>query len=160
MSDTTWFEELYKDSYWKLLRYARSLGGQEFSNLDFEQCVQEAFVVLWAKRAELMRHPNIDGWLRVAVRNKLHDHARYLRRHAAMDMEGLLTHGVVAVELPGADELAIRILDIVGEKTYGMLMAYYAPRSDPLSLAQAYGISRDALKMRVARAVCKIRRRI
>lgn len=66
------FEDLFALHYQPLIKYGSSLVGydEQFFHC-IEECVQEAFVVAYQSFEYLKTHPNVAGWLRITLENRI-----------------------------------------------------------------------------------------
>lgn len=68
MDRSAWVEGLFREEYPKLVSFAN----KRLQNEDqAQELVQETFKLLWEKSESLMDHPNIRGWLRSTLKNKM-----------------------------------------------------------------------------------------
>ena len=84
MDERAWFEQTYAEYADFLYRIGRRLlaGRSEDALYD---AIQDVFLTMWNKRAELMAHPNPGGWLVTALKYRLlSDGRRTARRGTAL----------------------------------------------------------------------------
>lgn len=162
LHDHEWYETLYQEMYPPLRRYLLGLLKTNLADaqLEIDDCIHNSFVLLWEKRATLINHPNIRGWLYITSRNKLSDQAKHLRiremRRAFSLDETLLGDSPNPSRRYTDAQIAI-ISGIIGEEILAILEKYYDKNTPRKELAQQCGISVDALNMRVLRWIRKIR---
>jgi len=77
MRDAESFDDFYRGTSVRLMRYGTALVGDP---VEAQDLVQEGYARAWWRWAEVSRHPNPEGWLRVTVGRLAVDRYRRLRR--------------------------------------------------------------------------------
>jgi RNA polymerase sigma factor (sigma-70 family) len=129
-----------------------------------EDAAQEAFLTAWRKFHDLREPERLRPWLAQIARNAALGHLRRTRGHEALDESVLLVD-----ESPGPDESAASKEEtaLVGEalsklpELYRLpLVLYYRQEQSVREVAEALGVSEDAVKQRLARGREMLRERM
>ena len=150
MGAEEYLEEIYRDMYPLLLRYAQS--ALEGDALLAEEVVQEGFVIAWGKVNVLMGSPNPQGWMVETVKHVIQNtrRSREKSRRAAEAAAAVATMEVVL----HTDEEQVDLLygDLAGDEGYELMKEYALEDKTVGALAQARGITAEACKKRLQRA--------
>lgn len=165
-TDEKWLREIYNGMYQPLYRHLLGLIKTTYSGaqVDIEDCIQDAFVLLWEKREKLICHPNILGWLYITSSNRLKDQIKAINtrnKHQAfsIDESNAGEDRVFLTErLPfSVEDRAADIIETIGDGAYQILLKYFDANCSKEELAERSNISLGALKMRITRLMRKIR---
>ena len=159
-----WFETTYHQYADFLTRISRRLltDGNEDALYD---AIQETFLLLWDRRAELQSHPNIGGWLVEAVKFRiLGSRAKVTRRalrHAySLDEEDAMQPQDSAALSPEQNAVLQNRLDqlreLLGEENASLFIDYTLNGYSAKDLAQRYGVSESCIWMRISRMKKKL----
>lgn len=157
---------MYQPLYWHIVGNLKT--NHADLQIEIDEIVQDSFLLLWTKRKTLENHPNIKAWLYITSDNKLKDAVKASRirrmRHAfslnyTSDAGEILDSFVIQSlnNPPSIEDQAALIMEIVGDETYVILRDYYDKNISNEDLAKRYSLSRNALKMRIARLLKHIR---
>lgn len=154
--DIRWFEAIYEAYAAQHFRAGRKILGAEGSDEDVSDLLQDVFLLLWKKREEMTGHPNIGGWIMMALKYRAVDLAKGKRRRAVHSVS-------VAENLERPDSalspeqellLAERMQEIrrlLGEENAALLIAYTLGGHSARELGQRYGLSETNVYKRVSR---------
>lgn len=152
MEAEEYLEQLFRDMYPRLLRYAQV--ALEGDVLLAEEAVQEAFAIAWGKVTVLMSSPNPQGWMMETLKHVIQAtrRSRDRARWAAQAAEE-------AGEMAATDEENLDTIygDLVGQAAYELMKAYALEHQSVDELARARGISLEACKKQVQRARKKLK---
>lgn len=158
-------EALYREEFPRMVKYAARMLGHEDAA---QELVQESFRVLWENVGELVYHPNIRGWLRQTLKNKMMNYwtagRTNLRRFVTYDEEKL--------QIPGGqspEEICTRltekeILQVarerLSEKNYRHLVRLTVDGASHATVAKEFGITVIASEKRLERSRRALKREI
>lgn len=129
-----------------------------------EDAAQEAFVAAWKKIEGLREPARLRAWLSQIARNAALAHRRGQRVHEGLDHLALLED-----EAPGPDDVVARqedtalvreLLARLPELYRTPLVLYYREGQSVCAVAEALGVSEDAVKQRLARGREMLRDRV
>ncbi len=129
-----------------------------------EDAAQEAFLTAWRKFHDLREPERLRAWLAQVARNSALGHLRRTRRHDSLE-----TAPILADESPGPDEAAaieeeaalVRESLAKLDETYRLpLILFYREGQSVRAVADALGLSEDAVKQRLARGREMLRDRL
>lgn len=170
MRHTKWFSKCYRSSYDKLRKqlFTSSLiAGNSLLHELVDDCLQEAYLLLWKKRESLLTHPNIDGWVFVTATNLLNDKLRAALNHQEKglspfpeNMADVLFSPPILQKLQN-DQITLERLaemqEVIGEKKFRLIFDYYCTEKTHDQLAAEMGISPSALRSRIKRITAFLR---
>ena len=164
MDERQWFEQVYRQYADLLFRVGRRLQTPGESEDALTDLIQEVFLLLWDRREELMRHPNIGGWLVEAIkfrvrgaRNKMT--RRGLRHAYSLDEEDAAPIADSGESPEQAAELAQHldaIRELLGEDSAELFIAYVLEGRSAHELAEQRGVSDSCIAMRILRLKRKL----
>lgn len=158
MNDEAWLSQLFARDYALLYRVGRVFLGPESSREPLiEDQIQETFLRAWRKRDLLKKHPNPDGWLVECFRRMLLNACRKQAREWKRRAEGASMGDLPDVSRSSPEEYArtaeqlASLRRLLGERDAELFLRYcvYGERAD--SIAPDFGVSAQALRMRVSR---------
>lgn len=144
------FEKLYLDWYKALLRYIYRL---TLDKQAAEEILQETFLTAYKKIEFLRRHENPSGWLYVTAKNITRNYLRKMRNpDAVLYLENY--------KQPSVNEESIKDIlpDFFTKEEADIITRYYRDRQSVSEIAQDYGISLSACKMRLKRTRDKLKK--
>ena len=167
MDEKDWFARTYDQHYNLLYSIGKRLSaGQPRGQDGLFDDLQEVFLALWRKRAQLMQHPNVGGWLVQALRLQVQSHARKGRREASRAAYSLDDQDASAAHQAGqeGEELDALLYSeklealerLLGQENARLFLAYAVQRIPARTLAAQVGVSEDCLRMRISRIKKKI----
>lgn len=124
--------------------------------------VQHVFVALARQAAALSRHAVLPAWLYATTRNVAIDHARAERRRKAREQEAHAMHELTSNSAPPADWEQLRPLldeamDELGDREREAVLLRFFARQPFAEIGRTLHLSEDAARMRVERALDKLR---
>lgn len=159
-----WFEEIYQETAPVLMRCARAfVRVQPALKDEIDDLIQETYIRMYNKRAELQNHEAIIKWLVVTLRNLTSNRLRVQKtrnKHIAweIDQDNIFDNVFadarqqVEAALDNDDlELLHRIAGHIGDDKLELLQQYYLDKVPLKELAEREGISPEAMKMRISR---------
>lgn len=151
------FDKLYMTEFTQIEKYVRRM---LYDNNAVEDIVQDTFFEAYRKREELMKHPNIPGWLRVTAKNKVMKWEEKQRKYS-LDFDFLLDNSVEERN-PEVDdfrmvEIYTAVKEILSEEELELLRCYYEYGYTSQEIAEKLGISDTCFKVRILRMKQKIR---
>lgn len=118
-----------------------------------EDAAQEVFVILARKAPQLMRHPKLAGWLYTSARNVARDAMRQERRRTEMERKALEE----TTEPTRLETILDGGLDRLGASERELILLRFLHGETLAALGARHGISEDAARMRVNRALEALR---
>lgn len=153
------FERIYRENYESFLLYAdtvlRAHGSQYVSvSGRAEDAVQEMCAYAWEHRDKMAKSKSPVGWMYKALVFK----AQGLLREDRLWTKRLLQISVqYSTAAPNDFQLNVELLDLIPQDDYLLLKALYLDGYKYTEVAEAMGITKSALAMRVNRAKAHIR---
>jgi RNA polymerase sigma-70 factor (ECF subfamily) len=148
------FEELYRETYPRVLAYARSVASRE----DADDAVAEAYAIAWRRQRDIPRHAEL-GWLIGVTRRVLANARRSRRRvgalHALLDLQPRAAGPDPADRIDDGELRAALLVLSPLDREAIVLTAWFDLSS--ADAAQALGITPAAFRMRTARARGRLR---
>lgn len=163
MDERAWFEGAYAQYADFLYRIGRRLlaGRSEDVLCD---AIQDVFLTMWNKRAELTAHPNLGGWLVTALKFRLRtDSRRAARRGTPLSLDD--AENPLPVEdthVPSPEESAVlqshiaQLRALLGEEQTQLFLDYALHGYTAKDLAMRYGVSPECIWVRISRLRRKI----
>lgn len=155
MGEEEYLEQLYREMYPLLLRYAQSaLAGDVMLA---EEAVQETFAIAWTKMDALRASANPRGWtmetLKRVIQNTRRSRDKAQRAAMAVAMAGV-------GEVARTDETRVDVLygDLAGQEGYELMKEYALEEHTVEELARERGISQEACKKRLQRARTQLKK--
>jgi RNA polymerase sigma factor (sigma-70 family) len=148
------FERLYRETYPRVLAYARSVASRE----NADDAVAETYAIAWRRQRDIPRNAEL-GWL-IGVTRRVLGNARRSRRrsgalHALLDLQPRMSGPDPAERIAdGALRDALLALSRLDREAV-LLTAWFDLSS--ADAAQALGITPAAFRMRAARARRRLR---
>lgn len=164
MNELDWFESTYH----RYVDFCFKLGRNYMRNMQDDgilyDMVQEVFVLLWVKRKELMEHPNIGGWLALAVRYRMLNHHAEIRKqrlHRAYSIDAECVPEIKAMDLTPEQcvELQSKVDELrrfLGEEDASLFLAYAAEGYKAKDLSRKYQLPENTVYMRIHRIKKKL----
>lgn len=156
MDRSEWVEGLFREEYPKLVGFAN----KRLQNEDqAQELVQETFKLLWEKSEDLQDHPNIRGWLRSTLKNKL----LIFWRTGQTDLERFVYCELDTVADPAgsSEELLTRLTEAeilavarkkLSAEDYHHLLRITVDGASHAAVSQELGISISASQKRLERS--------
>jgi RNA polymerase sigma factor (sigma-70 family) len=148
------FDQLYRETYPRVLAYARSVASPE----DADDAVAEAYTIAWRRQRDLPRGAEL-GWLIGVTRRVLANTRRGRRRagalHALLDRQPRAAGPDPADVIADAELRAALMTLSPLDREAVVLTAWFDLSS--ADAAQALGITPAAFRMRAARARRRLR---
>jgi RNA polymerase sigma factor (sigma-70 family) len=148
------FERLYRETYPRVLAYARSVASRE----NADDAVAETYAVAWRRQRDIPRNAEL-GWLIGVTRRVLANARRSRRRsgalHALLDLQPRM-HGADPAEEIEDGVLRGALLSLSRLDREAVLLTAWFDLSSA-DAAQALGITPSAFRMRAARARRRLR---
>lgn len=159
MDERQWFEEVYRQHVDLLFRVGRRLQSPGSGDDALDDIIQEVFLALWDRRAELMNHPNVGGWLMEALKFRVSNARSKLTRRAlrhaySLDDEDALPVADVGESPEQRAALARQIdalTDLLGEENARLFLAHVLEGRTAHELAVQQGVSDSCMGMRIYR---------
>jgi RNA polymerase sigma-70 factor (ECF subfamily) len=153
---TALFERLFADHRQPILNYLdRLLGDSALA----EDLAQEAFTRAWCARAQLAQVDNHRAWLYRIATNAAHDHFRRARLIAWLpwlEREARLAEPGFEGQSLEAEHMRRALLKLAPEYRVPLVL-YTCQDFSVAEIAQALGVSTDAVKQRLVRARQQLR---
>lgn len=164
MDEQQWFDQIYHQYADFLFRIGRRLQNPGESEDALFDIIQEVFLVAWDKRAELMTHPNIGGWLVSAIKFRVRGARSKVQRRSAHHAYSLDEPETVPL---ADDSLSVEqdavlsshldaIRELLGEENTELFLAYTLQGYSARELAEKTGLSESCVWMRIARIKKKL----
>jgi RNA polymerase sigma factor (sigma-70 family) len=148
------FDRLYRETYPRVLAYARSVATRE----NADDAVAETYVIAWRRQRDIPRNGEL-GWLIGVTRRVLANARRSRRRsgalHALLDLQPRV-HGPDPAERIEDTGLRAALLALSPLDREAVLLTAWFDLSSA-DAAQALGITPSAFRMRAARARRRLR---
>lgn len=165
MEATIWFESVYQEHADFCFRLGRRLlAGRQEEDVLYD-VVQEVFTAVWQKRAELMNHPNIGGWLTLAVKYRVmgaeNRRGRREQRQAySLDDEELGAQ-LAAPQLTPEQQTELQekigvLRELLGEENAELFLAYAVDGYRAKELGERFGLSENCVHVRISRMKKKL----
>ncbi|HHU04854.1 MAG TPA: RNA polymerase sigma factor [Clostridiales bacterium] len=143
------FEKLYSAYFKDLYKYVYRL---TYEKNIAEEIVQDTFIEAYRKIEHLAKHENPAGWLYVTARNITKAYLRdYLSIKALLPLEN---HDTGAVDEENEDMFLSNYLN---QEEAKIIIKFYVEKRSLSEMANEYGISLSACKMRLKRARDKLK---
>lgn len=127
-----------------------------------EEVTQAVFAQCARKAARLVRHPTLAGWLHRSTRFAAIDVLRARRRRAALEERHAMDSATGQAEATDRAWAEIRplidaLIDRLGERERAVLLLRFFEGRSFAEIGRLVGTSEDAARMRVERALAKLR---
>lgn len=142
-----WFDQLYLNNYNRLKSSAYELLRD---SMYADELVQEAFLILLTKKQELRkkRHPNIEGWLVLTVKNLVKNELARASRHN----ECPLNDEVIPAAVDQYASLEDSLPSSLSPAERQVLVWFYEERLDAQEIAERLNISESTVRVKLFRA--------
>lgn len=151
MTNEEFFLQLYDEHFEKLLRYA----SRRFEAYLAEDLVSETFLEAWHKIRKVRAHENPKLWLFRTLSNKCKHQTE--RKSYQMEVELDESDFPDPATLGGASIMGLLPRDLAPSDTRYLTMRF-EKKMDYQSIAEELGVSEDAARRNVARAVVRCRK--
>lgn len=159
MDERQWFEAVYRQHIDLLVRVGRRLQSSSSGDDALDDIIQEVFLALWDRRAELMHHPNVGGWLVEALKFRVSNaRSKITRRslhHAysldAEDAMPIADGGETPEQRAALAKQLDALTDLLGEENARLFLAHVLEGRTAHELAAQYGVSDSCMGMRIYR---------
>lgn len=127
-----------------------------------QDVTQQVFATLAGDASRLSTHDHLVGWLYATTRNQAANVARLEYRRKRREQEAHLMHEQSQDEAPSSDwsqiaPLLDAVIDRLGETDRAAVLLRFIERKSFGTIGAALGVSEDAARMRVDRALDKLR---
>ncbi len=171
MEDTRWLEELYRNNYKMLVHVGLFFAGPDAKFRDaVEDEIQAVFLLAWEKRARLISHPNIEGWLVEAMRRRLlAQYRKFLKEQKKTgfslddDSAGGQSLGAESLYANAEDFRALwdkerksLLEELLGKENAELFLLYCVERIPAGELSGSFHVTENCLRMRISRMKKKI----
>ena len=151
LSDLEFLERLYPEKYkdvYKLIAYKLYHGTR--MSTDTADLTQEVFILAAIKIDELRSHPQPINWLYKTAHNLSRNHISMRARHKEQLFGDLSLHGGETEPTKQSDVL-ISLEQTLSKEDYALLKAYYIDERPIDEISSAYGMTPNALRVRIHR---------
>ena len=165
-SQAEWLEALFNQYYGLLYDVGVRLCKGHPALLDgLYDALQEVFIALWRKRSKLADHPNVGGWLVVALRFELQSRMKKEGRRAkatSCSLDDPDSAPPLAVPEPNiADSLLYEekieaLKALLGAENTRLFLDYALSGQSAKQVAVQYGLTEASVWMRISRIKRKI----
>lgn len=164
MNELEWFEEAYRqnaDFCFHLGRHYLHEGQDEDVLYDM---VQDVFMTLWNKRAELIAHPNVGGWLALAVRYRMMSRNKEQRKqnlHHAYSLDEEHRFELTSPQLTPEQQTELwgridTLREILGEEDSLLFLAYAIGGYKAKELGVRFDLTENTVHVRISRMKKKL----
>ena len=154
MNDNSFLRELFQAEYLNLYRYAFRLVREEELAKDI---VQETFLTALLRQNQLLGHAAPAHWLKTVALNLIRNERRKAANRRTVWMEDL-PEALFAWE--DAKSLNEALPAALSAEERQLLIWRFEDRLDDQLIANRLGVTRDAVKMRVSRALRRCRQEL
>ena len=150
------FEEVYRTHFRDIYRYAYRVVENK---VVAEDIAQDVFCAALHLGNEFLNHPNREGWLMVAAKNKLSEMRRRKKYRMAQSLDEKLE--LEAWE-SGFREIDLEqsALCVLRKEEWEMVKGYYMGETAIKELAEKYGVTENNMRVRLYRLKVKVRKAI
>lgn len=150
------FEKVYKTYYRDIFRYVYRIVQDKQTA---EDITQDVFCAALHLGNEFLNHPNREGWLMVAAKNKLSEMHRRKKYRMAQSLDEKLE--LEAWE-SGFREIDLEqsALCVLRKEEWEMVKGYYMGETAIKELAEKYGVTENNMRVRLYRLKVKVRKAI
>lgn len=164
MNEKEWFEQIYREHADFLFRLGRHLVAGSADESVLYDLMQDAFMDAWNKRAALMAHPNIGGWLTLSLKNRAMAYRQKTNRCAVRTAYSLDEEDAapVAEDSMTPEQTAIlrdrvaALEDLLGRENAMLFLAYALDGYTAKEIGRRWGLSEDCVWMRISRMKKKL----
>ena len=164
MNEKDWFEQIYREHADFLFRLGRHLIADSADEGVLYDLMQDAFMDAWNKRAALMAHPNIGGWLTLSLKNRAMAHQQKTRRRAmrtaySLDEEDaapVAENGMTPEQAALLKDRVAALEDLLGRENTMLFLAYALDGYTAREIGARWGLSEDCVWMRISRMKKKL----
>lgn len=147
MNDNSFLRELFQAEYLNLYRYAFRLVREEELAKDI---VQETFMTALLRQDQLLGHAAPARWLKTVALNLIRNERRKAANRRTVWMEDLPEALFAWEDVKSLDEI---LPNTLSEEERKLLIWRFEDRLDDQLIADRLGITRNAVRMRVSRAL-------
>ncbi len=145
-TDQEWFSTLFLTHYGTLL----NIGALLLNNRSTaEDLVNETFLILWSKRARLRKHPDINGWLYITLKNLIYNETRLSKYQKETPL-------IYETDTSAYEEKAVSLSDLLpnglSAQDRQILIMHFEQELSYEEMARELGISILACRTRLCRA--------
>lgn len=162
MNEKEWFERIYHEHADFLFRL-----GKHFSCADdgaLYDLMQDTFLDAWNKRAALMAHPNIGGWLTLSLKNRALAYQHKQRRRGLRSMYSLdeeetpppADEGMTPEQAALLKDHLAELEELLGKENAMLFLAYALEGYTAKEIGGRWGLSEDCVWMRISRMKKKL----
>ena len=160
--EQAFFEQLYLQLYDGLYRFIARIAKDADAA---EDLVQETFTEAFSRIDTLMAHPNVTGWFYLTARNKTLNHLRRKYHQEMTDLDFDLVASTASSDGNSPVETTVmeeffqfaQLAGYVTEQELAMLKDRFEVGLSLEEIAQRYGLSLGACKMRFSRIYKRLR---
>lgn len=150
------FEEVYRTHFRDIYRYAYRVVENK---VVAEDIAQDVFCAALHLGNEFLNHPNREGWLMVAAKNKLSEMRRKMGCYILLPLDEELELETGESDFRAVD-LELTALSVLGREEWRLVKEYYLGETTIRELAEEYGITENNMRVRLHRLKEKVRRTI
>ena len=145
-TDQEWFSTLFLTHYGTLL----NIGALLLNNRSTaEDLVNETFLILWSKRARLRKHPDINGWLYITLKNLIYNETRLSKYQKETPL-------IYETDTSVSEEQEVSLSDLLPRELSAqerqILVMHFEEELSYEEMAQQLGISILACRTRLCRS--------
>lgn len=149
-------EDAYKAHFKDVYGYVvRRVGNETVA----EDIVHDVFLTALDKIEKFRNHPQQKGWLMVTARNKMRELKRKMENNPLESLEEMVEVGEEEVDYEKI-EFELTVLEVVKEEEWELIKDYYLRGVTIREMAEKYGITENAMTVRLHRLRKKIKERI
>lgn len=149
-------EDAYKAYFKDVYGYVvRRVGNETVA----EDIVHDVFLTALDKIEKFRNHPQQKGWLMVTARNKMRELKRKMENNPLESLEEMVEVGEEEVDYEKI-EFELTVLEVVKEEEWELIKDYYLRGVTIREMAEKYGITENAMTVRLHRLRKKIKERI
>ena len=166
-------QEKYAGLYQRLMAAARAMGPQALA-AEAEDCLQDAFLLLYCQWAQHQDKENLAGWVYITALHNLQNRRRVLLSRsrtvvASLDQEAVQAQAArvleqmeqwEAAQWENKQEMLSAVRQWVGEADYAFLLRYYGGPGAVEQMAREGQVSPGSLWKRKQRIMERIKRRM
>lgn len=149
-------EDAYKAYFKDVYGYVvRRVGNETVA----EDIVHDVFLTALDKIEKFRNHPQQKGWLMVTARNKMRELKKKMENNPLESLEEMMEVGEEEGDYEKI-EFELAVLEVVKEEEWELIKDYYLRGVTIREMAEKYGITENAMTVRLHRLRKKIKERI